>query len=111
MNREFVYVSDSAKGWIVRPSQIVMLEPSGNYTRISLANGKAVMIRRPLHKCEAELDGRDFFRTSRQCVVNLGCVTEIEIVDAKRVMFRLTNGKEISLSRVQTLLLRRNYCL
>jgi two-component system, LytTR family, response regulator len=111
MNRDFFYLADTAKGALIHPAQITMLESCGNYTRVFTADGKSIAIRRPLRKCLEQLDPDVFFRANRQYVVNLGCVQETRPADAKRLMFHLKNGKEIPLSRTQSLQFRRQFSL
>lgn len=108
---EFFYVANAANGVLVRPSEIWMLEVSGNYTRVCLENGNSFLIRRRLHECEEELDPAVFFRANRQCIVNLGYVKEAYPLDAKHLGFGLTNGTHIRLSRGQSVELRKQFSL
>lgn len=110
---DFVYVADTAKGRVVRAGEIVTLEARGNYVevRLSAGNGFKAMIRRPLGKCEEELNGGSFFRASRHYLVNLEYVSEVRPLDCRRVTFILTDGREVAVSREGTLLLRRSMLL
>jgi DNA-binding LytR/AlgR family response regulator len=108
----FVYLPSTARGWIVRVSEIHRLEAYGNYTRVILSNGKIALVRRPLKECEEQLSQTgSFFRTDRACIVNLASVTETRPADPKRLLFILADGKQITLSRHQTIALRKELSL
>jgi DNA-binding LytR/AlgR family response regulator len=107
---DFVFLSDNVNCWVVRASEISMLEAWGNYTRVSLGDATA-LIRRPLRECECRLDPSTFFRTRRDCIVNLNRVKEIRVLDAKRFLLILLDGKEVPMSRKQSLLFRRTKAL
>lgn len=109
---DFVYVADTAKGWLVKASEISTLEASGNYVEVRFgANGSKAMIRRPLAKCEERLDGRVFFRANRSYLVNLNYVSQVRPLDRRRVEFILSDGREVAVSSERTLLLRRSMSL
>lgn len=103
---DFVLLIDRAKSWLVPSSNIVTLEANGNDTIVNLADSK-ISVRRLLGKCEIKLDPLIFFRTGRSCIVNLNYVKKTTMADAKRFMFVMQNGKEIILSRKQSLYLKR----
>jgi two-component system LytT family response regulator len=103
---DFILLHDTARNWVVRVGEIIMLEASGNDTVVHLASGK-IMIRKLIGKCEAALDGSLFFRADRSCVVNLNFVRKVEMADAKRFMFTMANGREVIVSRKRSVAFRR----
>jgi DNA-binding LytR/AlgR family response regulator len=107
---DFIFLSDSARCWVVRASDIWTLEACGNYTRVTLTDATA-LIRRPLRECECKLDPSTFFRTRRDCIVNLSRVRQMRMLDAKRFLFVLLDGKEVAMSRKQSLLFRKQKSL
>jgi DNA-binding LytR/AlgR family response regulator len=107
---DFIFLSDNVKCWVVRASDISTLEACGNYTRVNLSDATA-LIRRPLRECECRLDPSIFFRTRRDCIVNLSQVKQMRMLDAKRFLFVLLDGKEVALSRKQSLLFRKQKAL
>lgn len=107
---DFIFLSDNVKCWVVRASDISTLEACGNYTRVNLSDATA-LIRRPLRECECRLDPSTFFRTRRDCIVNLSRVKQMRMLDAKRFLFVLLDGKEVAMSRKQSLLFRRQKAL
>jgi DNA-binding LytR/AlgR family response regulator len=107
---DFIFLSDNVKCWVVRASEISTLEACGNYTRVNLSDATA-LIRRPLRECECRLDPSTFFRTRRDCIVNLSRVKQMRILDAKRFLFVLLDGKEVAMSRKQSLLFRKQKAL
>jgi two-component system, LytTR family, response regulator len=103
---DFVLLHDTARNWVVRVGEIVMLEASGNDTIVHLASGK-ISIRKLIGKCEEALDGSLFFRADRSCVVNLNFVRKVAMADAKRFMFTMANGREVIVSRQRSVRFRR----
>lgn len=107
---DFIFLSDNVKCWVVRASDISTLEACGNYTRVNLSDATA-LIRRPLRECECRLDPSIFFRTRRDCIVNLSQVKQMRMLDAKRFLLVLLDGKEVAMSRKQSLLFRKQKSL
>ena len=107
---DFIFLSDNVKCWVIRASDISTLEACGNYTRVNLSDATA-LIRRPLRECECRLDPSTFFRTRRDCIVNLSQVKQMRMLDAKRFLFVLLDGKEVAMSRKQSLLFRKQKSL
>jgi DNA-binding LytR/AlgR family response regulator len=107
---DFVFLSDNVNCWVVRVSDISVLEACGNYTRVYF-NDATALIRRPLRECECKLDRSTFFRTRRDCVVNLSRVKQMRMLDAKRFLFVLLDGKEVPMSRKQSLIFRKTKSL
>jgi DNA-binding LytR/AlgR family response regulator len=107
---DFIFLSDTARCWVIRTSDIWTLEACGNYTRVTLSDATA-LIRRPLRECEGRLDPSTFFRTRRDCIVNLSRVKQMRMLDAKRFLFVLLDGKEIAMSRKQSLIFRKQKSL
>jgi DNA-binding LytR/AlgR family response regulator len=107
---DFIFLSDNVKCWVVRASDISTLEACGNYTRVNLSDATA-LIRRPLRECECRLDPSTFFRTRRDCIVNLSQVKQMRMLDAKRFLFVLLDGREVAMSRKQSLLFRKQKAL
>jgi DNA-binding LytR/AlgR family response regulator len=107
----FIYVSNSARGSLIRPSDILLLEVEGNYTGVILTNGTKILLRKPFHVCQAKLAPHNFFMVRRGMSVNLNEVNHVEPLDAKRLLFVLKNGEAIQLSRLQSTTLRKEYAL
>jgi two-component system LytT family response regulator len=108
---DFIFLSNSAKCWMVQSSNILSLNADGNYTKIHLTNATNILIRCAFHKCEHQLDPSMFFRTGRDCIVNLTHVKKVQIFDNKRYMFIMSDDKEVILSRQSSLRLRREKSL
>jgi two-component system, LytTR family, response regulator len=107
---DFILLHDTARNWVVRVGEIIMLEASGNDTIVHLASGK-ISIRKLIGKCEEALDGSLFFRADRSCVVNLNFVRKVGMADAKRFMFVMANGREVIVSRKRSVVFRREKSL
>jgi two-component system, LytTR family, response regulator len=109
-NDDFVVLTDNVKCCILRMSDLLRLEAEGNYSRVYWI-GSSMLIRRPLRDCEKRLDPTKFFRARRDCIVNLEHVKHTRIVDLMRYVFVLQDGTEVTLSRRQSLVLRKSRSL
>ena len=109
-NDDFVVLTDNVKCCILRMSDLLRLEAEGNYSRVYWF-GSSMLIRRPLRECERRLDKSKFFRARRDCIVNLEHVKHTRIVDLMRYVFVLQDGTEVTLSRRQSLVLRKSRSL
>jgi two-component system, LytTR family, response regulator len=107
---DFILLHDTARNWVVRVGEIIMLEASGNDTIVHLPEGK-ITIRKLIGRCGEALDGSLFFRAGRSCVVNLNFVRKVEMADAKRFMFVMGNGREVIVSRKRSAAFRREKAL
>ena len=100
---DLVLLNDDIKHWIVRIEDISLLEAHQNFTIAHFPNGK-VLIRRSLVDCERRLDSSMFFRANRDCIVNLSQVKQSRLSNNGNLIFLLEDGKEVVLSRRQTVL-------
>ena len=96
---------------MVRGADILSFEADGNYTEIHLTDATAILIRCAFYKCERQLDPSTFFRTGRDCIVNLSHVKQVRIFDIKRYVFIMSDGREVILSRQSSLRLKREKSL
>jgi two-component system LytT family response regulator len=72
-----VFLKDGDRCWLVRLSDIRLLESEGNYARVYFDENRP-LIPRTLQALEARLDPALFFRVSRQHIINLRAVRKIE---------------------------------
>ena len=91
---------------MVGTEDISLLEAHRKFTLVHLPDGKFV-VRRTLEECERRLDSSTFFRASRGCIVNLSQVKQPRLSNDGNLIFLLKDGKEVVLSRRQTVLFRK----
>ena len=103
--RHSVLLTDGIKCWILRIEDISLLEACFNYTLVHFFDGR-FLIRRTLGDCERRLENSTFFRASRGCIVNLSQVKQPRLSNNGNLIFLLKDGKEVVLSRRQTVLFR-----
>lgn len=72
-----VFLKDGDRCWLVRLSDIRLLESEGNYARVYFAENRP-LIPRSLQTLETRLDPQLFFRVSRQHIINLRAIGKIE---------------------------------
>jgi two-component system, LytTR family, response regulator len=93
-----VFVRDGDRCWIVRVSDIFLLESEGNYTRLFFA-AERPLIRRSLSAIEQQLESHSFFRANRRQVVNLDWIESTQLVVDGGLSIRLRGGRSVELSR------------
>jgi len=93
-----VFVRDGERCWIVRLSDIFLLESEGNYTRLCFATERP-LIRRSLNSIEQQLDPHMFFRANRRQILNLNWIESTELAGHGGLAIRLRGGREVELSR------------
>jgi two-component system LytT family response regulator len=98
---EQVFVRDGERCWIVRLSDIYLLESEGNYTRLYFAAEKP-LIRRSLNALEEQLDPALFFRAGRKEILNLKWIERVDLSMAGGLLVTLRGGKSVEMSRRQS---------
>ena len=102
---EQVFVRDGDRCWIVRLTDIFLLESEGNYTRVCFGSERP-LIRRSLNALEEQLDPAMFFRAGRKAMVNLKWIDRVDIGIAGRLLVTLRGGRTVEMSRRQSARLR-----
>lgn len=100
-----IFVRDGERCWIVRLSQIELMESQGNYTRLHFG-GEAPLIYRSLNVIEERLSPTTFFRANRSQIVNLRWIDKVENEIDGRLLVKLAKGQEVEISRRQSKKLR-----
>jgi two-component system LytT family response regulator len=93
-----IFVRDGERCWIVRLSDIFLLESEGNYTRLCFATHRP-LIRRSLNSFEQQLDPQMFFRANRRQILNLTWIESTALAVDGALSIRLRGGHTIPLSR------------
>jgi len=96
-----IFVRDGERCWIVRLTDISLLESEGNYTRLHFG-GNAPLIFRSLTAIEQRLGPTTFFRANRSQIVNLNWIEAAENDIDGRLSIKLRNGKQVEISRRQS---------
>jgi two-component system LytT family response regulator len=105
-----LYLKDGDKTYLVRVKEIRLIAAVGNYSRVHVGP-HAPMIYRALAAIEARLDPAQFFRCSRQHLVNLGWVETVMPWSNGALRLRLRGGQEVDVSRRQSLRLKEQLSL
>jgi two-component system LytT family response regulator len=103
---DFVLLTDDTECSTVGIKDISLLEAHRNFTLVHVPDGK-LLIRRSLADCERRLDSSIFFRADRGCIFNLSHVKQSRFLEDGGLIFILRDGKEVVLSRRQTVLFRK----
>lgn len=102
---EKVFLREDERCWFVRLQDISAFESIGNYSRVYF-DGHKPLIRRSLNQLEARLPEQYFFRASRQFIVNLDHILDIETAVNGNIEARLRSGIAVEMSRRQSLAFR-----
>jgi two-component system, LytTR family, response regulator len=105
---EQVFVKDNDRCWLVRVSDICLLESEGNYTRLYFKNERP-LIPRSLSALESRLDPQVFFRAGRQHIVNLKSIESVEGGTGGGLLVYLKGNLRIEMSRRQSALFRQAF--
>jgi len=98
---EQVFVRDGDRCWIVRLSEIFLLESEGNYTRVYFGAEKP-LIRRSLNALEEQLDPAVFFRAGRKEILNLKWIDRVDLAISGGLTVTLRGGRTVEMSRRQS---------
>lgn len=94
-----VFLKDGDRCWLVKVSEIRLLESEGNYARIYFGENRP-LIPRTLQALENRLDPQHFIRVSRQHIINLRYVRKVEPWFAGGLLLRLAdNDPEVKVAR------------
>jgi two-component system LytT family response regulator len=102
---EQVFVRDGDRCWIVRLTEIFLMESEGNYTRLYFGTERP-LIRRSLNALEEQLDPAMFFRAGRKEILNLKWIDKLDLSVAGGFLVTLKGGKSVEMSRRQSARLR-----
>lgn len=100
-----IFVRDGDRCWIVRASDIFLLESEGNYVRLYFAKERP-LIRRSLNALEGQLDPRVFFRVNRRQIINLAWIQKASIGMNDGLTVMLHSGQTVETSRRRSVQLR-----
>ena len=93
-----VLVRDGDSCWMIAISEFHLLESEGNYTRVFFRDKKA-LIPRSLSTLDDKLDPKLFFRASRQHIINLQQIENIQPCFSRSLRITLKSGQTIEMSR------------
>lgn len=105
-----VFVRDGERCWLVRTSDIFLMESEGNYTRVCFG-AERPLIRRSLNSIEQQLDPAQFFRANRRQIVNLAWVSSTHFAIGGGLFVTLKDSTTVVVSRRQTDELKRRLSL
>ena len=97
-SEEQVFVRDGDRCWFVQLAEVRLFEAAGNYTRLHF-DDNTPLIHRSLSYLEKRLSEDTFFRASRQHIINLQWVDDVEPGRGEKLKALLTDGTTVSLSR------------
>lgn len=99
------FVKDGTNCWLIKLDQVERFEAMGNYTRVYFEDKKP-MIYRTLMQIEPRLPENSFFRISRQNIVQLNKVENINTCSSGGLELTLKSGTKVEVSRRQASLFK-----
>ncbi len=100
-----VFVKEGDQCWFIPVKDIVALESIGNHTRLFIGKNNPI-IHRNLSYMEERLPTAHFMRANRQEIFNLTAVSEVDIAINGNIELKLSNGRQVELSRRQSQIFR-----
>ncbi len=92
-----VFVKDGRRCWFVRLGEVRLFEAAGNYTQLYF-DDEEPLIHRSLTYLEERLDPDQYFRASRQHILNFKWVEDMSSRSSGKLVAHLTGGTEVELS-------------
>jgi two-component system LytT family response regulator len=93
-----VFVKDGKQYYLVKLADVRLFESEGNYVRIYFEGGRP-LVHRSLTYLEERLDPASFFRASRQYILNLRWVVDLEPWLGERIMAKIDGAPDVEMSR------------
>ncbi|MET0322910.1 MAG: LytTR family DNA-binding domain-containing protein [Duganella sp.] len=93
-----VLIRDGAKVHVIACDRIDYIEAQDDYVQIH-ADGRSYLKNQRLAELEGQLDGGQFVRIHRSCIVNIGCVDRLEQATRDSHAAILKNGARLPVSR------------
>jgi two-component system LytT family response regulator len=93
-----VLIREGAKVHVIQCDRIDYIEAQDDYVQIH-ADGRSYLKNQRLAELEGQLDGSQFVRIHRSCIVNIGCVDRIEQATRDSHVAILKNGGKLPVSR------------
>lgn len=103
---ERIFVRDGDACMLIDLAEVRWFESEGNYARLRL-DGRQPLLLRSLNYLEGRLDPGMFVRANRQQLINLRWVDRIEPGPAGNLVVAMRGGREIEMSRRQSLKFRK----
>ena len=101
-----IFVRDGDRCWIVRLSEVFLMESEGNYTRLWFGAERPLILR-SLSAIEERVGAGTFFRANRSQMINLRAIEGVEEEIEGRLVVRLPKGQTVEISRRQSARLRQ----
>jgi two-component system LytT family response regulator len=92
-----VFVKDGRRCWFIRLEKVRLFEAAGNYTRLYF-DGEEPLVHRSLSSLEEQLEPERFFRTSRQHILNLDWVEDMNRRPNGKLLAHLPGEKTVEFS-------------
>ena len=92
-----VFVKDERRCWFVRLGEVRLFEAAGNYTRLYF-EGEEPLVHRSLSSLEERLEPARFFRASRQHILNLEWVEDMNRRPNGKLLAHLPGEKTVEFS-------------
>lgn len=104
------FVKDGNNCWLIKLDQVERFEAMGNYTRVYFLDKKP-MIYRTLAQIELRLPNDKFFRVSRQNIVQLAKINNVELCSSGGLELTMLSGTKVEVSRRQTSVFKSLFAL
>jgi two-component system LytT family response regulator len=83
--------------YVVKLDQIVRCETSGSYTKFYIADGREIIVSKPMKSYEEILVAPDFFRIHHSHLININCIESY----SREGMVKMNDKKEVPIARAK----------
>lgn len=104
------FVKERDQSWFIKLNQVTLFESIGNYTRVYF-NDQKPMIYKALSAIEKRLPEAHFFRASRNFIINVNAINNIEHNVGNSIEITLNNAMRVEVSRRQTATFKKRWSL
>ncbi|PCI64197.1 MAG: DNA-binding response regulator [Kordiimonadales bacterium] len=99
--RDHIFIKDGEICWYVALTDLIAFGSEGNYCRVYMADAEP-LIRKSLNQLQDKLNTDQFFRISRQHIINLRKITSVAVSEADTLEVTMENGLTLEMSRRQS---------
>lgn len=83
--------------YVVKLDQIVRCETSGSYTKFYIADGREIIVSKPMKSYEEVLVAPDFFRIHHSHLININCIESY----SREGMVKMNDKTEVPIARAK----------
>lgn len=93
-----IFVKNDNRCWLLPINEINLIEANGSQCQLYFG-GQSAFVSRTLNSIEQRFDSNTFVKISRQKIINMDSIRDIQLEDSGGFLIKLTSGQLVSSSR------------